>query len=621
LLRPHSRRASGQRRDSLSSRIARATRGKQERHALKEGAINTGIVTQEDCFFALRLTEELNGARTFEQLVDVVLSNIASALTAERSALFLLDRQKASINGFINVPSQDKAFSRIKLPLDKSQVASVVRSGIPAMTGKEAMELESNQQLRDLLKTGLGSSLCVPLSEDGGCFGTVCAFDKQAEDGFSERDFSLAKAIAASISLALRLSRYRNDVRKSALEWEMLYEVGRTVGSSLDLEAVLNSVLDALQKVLGYDAAGIYLVRSDTLEIRTLTTRGYVPEFDEKIKLKVGDGLVGWAIKTGRGIIVPDIRQDSRYVEARTSTHSEMVTPLSAGDTIIGAFNIESDRYDAYNEDHLELLTAFANQVGILIERTRLHDELEKTRWIEEELKVARQIQASFLPSSCPLLTDFEICGTNISYEEVGGDYYDFIRIVKHQIGIAIADVSGKGIPASLIMASFRASLIAEIRNNYAIRSILAKANALLCESIESGSFVTAFYGVLDTKNKVLTFSNAGHYAPILIRKNGTKELLGEGGPLLGVIPDATYEERPVGLTSGDLLVFYTDGVTEAINPLREQFGQERLEKLLLSSIDMPADAVMQRIIDEVTSFRGSARQNDDLTLIVLKAR
>jgi sigma-B regulation protein RsbU (phosphoserine phosphatase) len=170
-------------------------------------------------------------------------------------------------------------------------------------------------------------------------------------------------------------------------------------------------------------------------------------------------------------------------------------------------------------------------------------------------------------------------------------------------------------------MASFRASLIAEIRNNYAIRSILAKANALLCESIESGSFVTAFYGVLDTKNKVLTFSNAGHYAPILVRKNGTKELLGEGGPLLGVIPDATYEERPVSLTSGDLLVFYTDGVTEAINPSREQFGQERLEKLLLSSIDMPADAVMQRIIDEVASFRGSARQNDDLTLVVLKAR
>lgn len=588
---------------------------------MKEGTINTGVVTQEDCFFALRLTEELNVARTFEQLVDVILSNMASALAAERSALFLLDRQKASINGFINVPSQDKTFSRIKLPLDKSQVASVVSSGIPAMTGKEAIQLGSNQQLRELLKTGLGSSLCVPLSEDGGCFGAICAFDKQAEDGFSERDFSLAKAIAASISLALRLSRYRNDVRKSVLEWEMLYEVGRAVGSSLDLEAVLNSVLDALQKVLGYDAAGIYLVRSETLEIRTLTTRGYMPEFEEKIKLKVGDGLVGWAIKTGRGIIVPDIRQDTRYVAARTSTHSEMVTPLSAGDTIIGAFNIESDRYDAYNEDHLELLTAFANQVGILIERTRLHDELEKTRWIEEELKVARQIQASFLPSSCPLLTDFEICGTNISYEEVGGDYYDFIRIVKHQIGIAIADVSGKGIPASLIMASFRASLIAEIRNNYAIRSILAKANALLCESIESGSFVTAFYGVLDTKNKVLTFSNAGHYAPILVRKNGTKELLSEGGPLLGVIPDATYEERPVGLTSGDLLVFYTDGVTEAINPSREQFGQERLEKLLLSSIDMPAEAVMQRIIDEVASFRESARQNDDLTLVVLKAR
>ncbi|MCX5801069.1 MAG: SpoIIE family protein phosphatase [Candidatus Eisenbacteria bacterium] len=588
---------------------------------MRENTIDVEKVAHEDCLFALRFTEELNGAGTFDQLVEIILLNLATALSAERSALFLFNRLNTSLSGFVNRPSHDTAFSNIKLPVEEPFIASLIHSGVPTMGRKEVVEGRLDQRLKDFLKTSLNSSLCVPLLGEEGGFGVICAFDKRAGEEFSNRDLSLAAAMAAPISLALRLSSNKNELRKSVLEWEMLYEVGRAVGSSFDVQAVLNSVLEALHMVLRYEAAGIYLIRSDTMEIRAITTKGYDPGVEEKIKLKVGEGLVGWAVKTGRGLIVPETQNDPRYYQVRSATNSEMVVPLTAGDAVIGAFNVESDKHNAYTEDHLELLTAFANQVGILIERTRLHDELEKRRWIEDELKIARQIQTSFLPSSCPALTDFEVCGTNISYEEVGGDYYDFINIVKHQIGIAIADVSGKGIPASLIMASYRASLRAEIRNNYAIRTILAKVNALLCESVESGAFVTAFYGVLDTKNKVLTFSNAGHYPPILIRKDGRMELLTEGGPVLGVIPGTSYEERPVGLSSGDLLVLYTDGVIDAMNVSREQFGQERLERLLLSSIDAPAEAVMQRIIDEVASFRGAAKQNDDLTLVVLKAR
>ncbi|UCF77943.1 MAG: PP2C family protein-serine/threonine phosphatase, partial [Candidatus Eiseniibacteriota bacterium] len=302
------------------------------------------------------------------------------------------------------------------------------------------------------------------------------------------------------------------------------------------------------------------------------------------------------------------------------SSRSGMYAPLIVGDRAIGALSLESDRLNTYKQEQLDLLTAFANQVAIMIERTRLHEEVMKTRWIEEELKIARHIQSSFLPSECPLLQGFEICGIHLPFVEVGGDYYDFIRIVDHQTGIAIADVAGKGIPASLIMASFRASLLAEIRNNYAIRTILAKTNALLYESIESDRFVTAFYGVLDTKNKVFTFSNAGHHPPILMRNDGRTELLTEGGLVLGVLPDAQYEERPVSLSSGDVLTLYTDGVTDAANVSREEFGQERLVEVIRQSLHMSAGEISDRIVAEVASFRGEAGQNDDLTLVVIKA-
>jgi sigma-B regulation protein RsbU (phosphoserine phosphatase) len=216
-------------------------------------------------------------------------------------------------------------------------------------------------------------------------------------------------------------------------------------------------------------------------------------------------------------------------------------------------------------------------------------------------------------------MTGLDIHGINLSYGEVGGDYYDFIPIVENQLGLAIGDVSGKGIAAALLMAAFRASLLAEIRNHYAIRRIFEKVNRLLYESTDTGKFVTAFYGVLDVKNRVFTFSNAGHNPPLLLRANGTAEWLTEGGLALGILSEATYEERPVALASGDMLVLYTDGVTEASNVTGEQYGVKRLEDLVRARASEPARALVEAIREEVEAFTGDRHLDDDLTLVVAR--
>ncbi len=185
---------------------------------------------------------------------------------------------------------------------------------------------------------------------------------------------------------------------------------------------------------------------------------------------------------------------------------------------------------------------------------------------------------------------------------------------------MAIGDVSGKGIPASLIMAAFRASLKAEIRNNFAIRAILLKVNNLLYESIERANYVTAIYSVLDIKNRVLTFSNAGHNPPILRRASGQVEYLKEGGLALGTFPNSTYEERPVSLAAGDILLFYTDGVTEAKNEADEEFGVERLLAGLEASRERSAREIVEFIVRETKKFASPDKESDDLTLIVIKA-
>src|SRR5262249_53570609 len=171
---------------------------------------------------------------------------------------------------------------------------------------------------------------------------------------------------------------------------------------------------------------------------------------------------------------------------------------------------------------------------------------------LERDLAIARDIQRSFLPATAPRVPDFDIAGTSISHDKVGGDYYDFIAISDTRLGLAIADVSGKGIPAALLMAGFRMSLLAEIRTESATRAVMRKVNQLLHESTERDRFVPAFYGVLDWRNSMLIFSTPGHTPPLLLRADGTTDQLGDGGVALGVLEDTHYEDRPLPMPPGD---------------------------------------------------------------------
>jgi sigma-B regulation protein RsbU (phosphoserine phosphatase) len=286
---------------------------------------------------------------------------------------------------------------------------------------------------------------------------------------------------------------------------------------------------------------------------------------------------------------------------------------------MVGVLNLENDRLHAFTEEDKKILTAFAPQAAISIERARLHKFMLEQKKLEEQLSIARTIQKTFLPDKVPEIKGYDIWGVNIPSEEVGGDYYDFIKIVENQLGIAIADVSGKGIPAALIMASYRASLIAEIRNNYAIRTICNKVNNLLCESTEPSNFVTGVYGVLDSKNSIFTFSNCGHNPGLLLRTDGRIEELFEGGMLLGVRRNATYEERPVYLAPQDILCLFTDGISEAENQDGEQFQTERIIETITESRYLSSAEMGQKLIDQVTLFSKDNILVDDITLIIIK--
>lgn len=412
----------------------------------------------------------------------------------------------------------------------------------------------------------------------------------------------------------------------------MLLDITKTISRSLDLDEVLNLVMDTLDSLIPYDAAGIYLVKcsrpltewdgqfDETCVFHTQAVRGYDIDDLQELHLKMGEGLIGHVAVTGKPYVSHDVQRDPRYINARPRTNSEMVAPIISNNEVIGVFDLESDDVDAYSNDDLEVLMLLASQVAIIIEKVMLHEQLIEKQRLETQLEVARQVQLELLPARDPQLDGFDISAYNFPTEEVSGDYYDWVRIYDDQIGIVIADVSGKGVPAALLMAFLRASLRAATHIGYSPHISMSKVNYLLWESIERNQFVTAFYGILDATNRTLSYSNAGHSPALLMSADGTARFEERGGVPLGMFRDSRYYEYFETLEPGQALVLYTDGVTEAMNSAGDEYGRDRLIEAVRQCRDRSAREMIDYIHRELNAWTEGQGAHDDVTFFIIKA-
>ncbi|MCJ7498268.1 MAG: SpoIIE family protein phosphatase [candidate division Zixibacteria bacterium] len=576
------------------------------------------IYHPESCVF-METSKLLNSTLELEELLDIILELISKAMEASFSSLSLLDKKTQLLNLYLYTGKKEEEKKKLSLKLGQGIAGWVALNQEQVITNQARKDPRFSPELEERLGFRIDSLICVPLLRRGKLMGVMVAMNKLYGKEFTPDDLKVFSSLADQVAIALDNSYLYRKAKKETMEKEILLDVDRLISSSLNLDEVLELILDSLKRLVKYDAAAIFLIDKEKREVGEIKTKGFDPAIEPDLILKLGQGLVGWVAVNRQPVIVPDVEKDPRYIEARHETKSEIVAPIITDQRTIGVFNLESDRVNTYDSEDLNLLTAFASHCAVAIERTRLHEEILIKKKLEEELLIARKIQESFLPPKNPELAGLDISGINIPSEQVGGDYYDFIPIVEDQIGIAIGDVSGKGIPAALIMASFRASLKAEIRNNYAIGTIFFKVNNLLYESIERENYVTAVYGVLDIKNKVFTFSNAGHNPPILRREEGTIEYLTEGGVALGILQNHDYKEMVLGLNPGDLILFYTDGVTEAKNKAGEEFGTKRLEEILLENYALKARQIQDKIYQEIKEFTENKPGQDDFTMIVIK--
>lgn len=408
-------------------------------------------------------------------------------------------------------------------------------------------------------------------------------------------------------------------------ENETFARIGMHLSSAAGIENVLESILDALRQVVRFSSAAIFVYNRELGQIDLDLLEGYEGPEREKTRkkfqegVKVGEGIVGSVIQSGEAIYVPDVRKDPRYIAARETTLSEVAVPIIARGEVIGAFNLESDDLDAFGDHTRRILSMLAANAGVALERARTDRIREQANRIQEEISLARRIQSSFLPRQMPSFKPYDLGGMNFPSSEVGGDYFDFIPITGDDLGIVVSDVTGHGVAAALMMANFRACMRIESRNNFAISTILSKVNDFLYETDAPDSFVTACYGVLSRKTHVFSYSNAGHNPPILMHADGRMEFLETGGLLLGAFPETHYEETTIRLSPGDILVLYTDGLTESQDESGREFGVERLQELIVKYKDLSALEIVRRISHDAHRFQSAKVGQDDLTLSIVK--
>jgi sigma-B regulation protein RsbU (phosphoserine phosphatase) len=396
-----------------------------------------------------------------------------------------------------------------------------------------------------------------------------------------------------------------------------LQKAAQKISSILDLDQLVDKVVNEIARSFGCLDSDIYLHNEERGELLLVCAHGCTgcELHGPGHSLKIGKGMVGYVASTGQMHYAPDVRQDPYYIGCEESTLSEVAIPLHVEGQLVGVFTASHTELNAFDPCQLRLLQALCSDVAVAVHNARrFQQEQQQREQMTREAREARVIQQALLPKTSPSIPGFTVSGLSIPVGAVGGDWYDFIPMDKGRWGLVLADVSGKGTAAALLMSATRGILRSLVEAACTPGEVLAKLNRLLVEDFPAGRFVTMVYAVLDPAKRTLTFANAGHPRPLLITGRSAQFLDVERGIPLGLGP-SEFSEVEVKLPADSRIVFYSDGITEAGNPADEEYGLARLQEHFLRT-----DASAESLLDDVRSFADGSGLRDDASVILVKS-
>ncbi len=402
---------------------------------------------------------------------------------------------------------------------------------------------------------------------------------------------------------------------------EAVAEVARRISEPQPLETLLDSILQVCIRKTAAQRGAIMLIGDDG----ELAPKAYISTSPAHEKFAISRTIANQAIRDNQAILIRDVEGDEHLKMSESiaslKIRSAICTPLWNGEKTVGILYVDTtERSNLFGETDLYFFSALSGLIAEKIENALLAEIAKDKQRLDTEIEIARDIQRNLFPKTLPEISGYDIACFNRPSTEVGGDYYDVLILDDDFYGMAIGDVVGKGIGAAMLMSNLQAVLRARAWNIKRPGDLLNRINTDIVGRVGEGRFITFVYFLLDTQNSNLIYSNAGHNPPYLVRGGEVKELEVSGIPL-GIFAETRYGDSEEPLSPGDVVVLYSDGITECMNNEENEFGEDRLKEVLAANSDRSAHDISEAIVRAADDFREEAPSSDDITLVVLKRR
>ena len=556
-----------------------------------------------------------------EGMINRIVVTASKIMNADRASLFLIDAVAGELWSKV---AEGEESREIRIPLGKSIEGWVAQNDQLLNIEDAYTDPRFNPEVDKRTGYRTRSILCGPIKDlQGEILGVIEVINKKGK-AFDNDDEALFRAFAYQTAVAVENFSLYKKILINHGKMAILLDVATSLSQTLDLETLISKIVDKVSEILQAERSSLFLLDHETDELWSKVAQA--AEVSE-IRFPSSTGLAGYVACTGKVLNIEDAYRDSRFnpsIDQTTGyrTNSVISVPvINREGKIIGVTQAVNKKEGVFDKEDEDLLLALSSQIAVAIENARLFQEnLEKHR-MEEELAIARDLQTSMLPAACPEIEGFKIAALSIPAREVGGDFFDFIEMGKDRLGFVIGDVTGKSVSGALVMSSSRSVFRMLSEEELTVGDIMIRANLRIKKDIKSGMFVALLYAVLNPEKKTISLCSAGQTQPIhLTAETGEASLVQTEGDTfpLGILDDAEYEETQLKLTPGDKVVFYTDGIVEAMNEQEEIFGFERLLEVVQGAKSMSADSLLKEILERVNEFVGGAAQHDDLTVIVI---
>jgi len=568
-----------------------------------------------------QLTQTFNSSLNLEEVLNLVMDEVIKAMHAERGFVMLSESNSKLIFQVARGIDQ-QLIDQPQFQISRSVVERVAREGVSILTDDAQTDVRFSGR-QSVMILGLRSILCAPLKLKDNILGVIYIDNRLQAGIFNQSDLELLTAIAANAAVAIENARLFRDAQDKLQSLRLLQEISADLTSTLDLECVLTACLQRVQETFNAEAASIFTVEGDDLLFQIAL--GEKSTEIKPFRVQLGKGFAGWVVQNKQGVIVNDVHNDPRFYNAVDAvsglvTQCVMAAPLIVNDRVIGVIEIFNKKTGIFSNVDLNLLSTLASTASNAIDNAKLYEVAVEKGRMERELQMARKMQVRLLPNITPLVPGWDFAAKWLPALEVAGDYYDYILYENGNIGLVIADVTDKGMPAALFMALTRSIVRASLDRATSPSQDLTRANYLICAESADGYFVTLVYAQLNPHSGEITYVNAGHNPPLLYRSGkGYLEYFTTAGMALGIQSDFIFNQRSIQLNSGDFILFYTDGIIDAIDGAGNEFGRERLEKIIKENQEATAAEIVAILEKEVSDFTSASVPFDDITLMIVK--